>query len=61
VEATLINTLKDTVITPLTVDVAETDTGAARDNIVTGFIWPLARAGSGLAESMRGIPKGGDF
>jgi TolB-like protein len=44
VEATLINTLKDTVITPLTVDVAETDTGAARDNIVTGFIWPLASA-----------------
>jgi DNA-binding winged helix-turn-helix (wHTH) protein/TolB-like protein len=42
VEATLSKTLNDTVISPLTVDVDETDTGAARDNIVTGLIWPLA-------------------
>jgi adenylate cyclase len=44
VEATLSKTLNDTVISPLTVDVDETDTGAARDNIVTGLIWPLASA-----------------
>lgn len=40
-EATLINTLHDTVVRPLSVDVAETDVGPARDNIVTGLIWPL--------------------
>jgi TolB-like protein len=44
VEGTLLKTLNDTVISPLTVDVAETDTKAARDNIVTGLIWPLASA-----------------
>jgi DNA-binding winged helix-turn-helix (wHTH) protein/TolB-like protein len=44
VEATLSKTLNGTVISPLTVDVDETDTGAARDNIVTGLIWPLASA-----------------
>jgi DNA-binding SARP family transcriptional activator/TolB-like protein len=40
-EATLINTLNDTVVRPLRVDVAETDLGPARDNVVTGLIWPL--------------------
>ena len=40
-EATLINTLHDTVVRPFRVDVAESDVGPARDNVVTGLIWPL--------------------
>jgi Tfp pilus assembly protein PilF len=40
-EATLIKTLHDTVSRPFAVDFAETDAAGARDNIVTGLIWPL--------------------
>lgn len=43
-EATLIKTLNDTVASPFTADVVETDAGTARDNIVTGLIWPLTSA-----------------
>ena len=57
-EATLIETLHDTVVSAFTVDVAETDAGPARDNIVTGLIWSLIstiidRRGSGQPKSLR--------
>jgi DNA-binding winged helix-turn-helix (wHTH) protein/TolB-like protein len=43
-EATLIKTLHDTVASPIWADVAETEAGSARDNIVTGLIWALVSA-----------------
>ena len=42
-EATLIETLHDTVVSAFTVDVAETNSGSARDNIVTSLMWSLVR------------------